>query len=67
MRNRTGSDPASGASATDDMLLFTVIIGLVVGIVLIWLARKGRQMWLLAWSVGLVLVSIVYVGYLAVG
>ena len=65
MRYRIGSDPGSGAPATDDMLLLTVILSLVVGVVLMWLARKGRQMWLLAWSAGLVVASIVYMAHLA--
>jgi len=66
MRYRIGTDPASGAPATDDMLLFTVALGLIVGIVLIWLARKGRQMWLLAWSVGLVVASLAYAGWMSI-
>jgi hypothetical protein len=65
MRYRIGDDPTSGASATDDMLLLTVVISLVVGVVLIWLARLGRQMWLMAWSVGLVLASIAYMAWAA--
>ena len=65
MRYRIGDDPASGATVTDDMLLLTVVIGLVVGIVLIWLARLGRQMWLMVWSVGLVLASIAYIAWAA--
>ena len=65
MRYRIGDDPTSGASATDDMLLLTVVISLVVGVVLIWLARLGRQMWLMAWSVGLVLASIAYIAWAA--
>lgn len=67
MRYRIGADPASGAPATDDMLLLTVVIGLITGIVLTWLARKGRQMWLLVWSAGLVLVSVAYMGYMLIG
>jgi hypothetical protein len=63
MRYRIGDDPTSGATATDDMILLTVVIGLVVGIALIWLARLGRQMWLMAWSVGLVLASITYLAW----
>ena len=65
MRYRIGDDPTSGAAATDDMLLLTVVIGLVVGIVLIWLARLGRQMWLMVWSVGLVLASTAYIVWAA--
>jgi len=65
MRYRIGDDSATGATATDDMLLLTVVIGLVVGMVLIWLARLGRQMWLMVWSVGLVLASIAYIAWAA--
>lgn len=65
MRYRIGADPASGAQATDDMLLFTVILSLIIGFVLMWLARHGRQMWLMAWSAGLVLASVAYMAWLA--
>ena len=65
MRYRVGADPASGAQATDDMLLFTMVISLIIGFVLMWLARHGRQMWLMAWSVGLVLASVAYMAWVA--
>lgn len=65
MRYRVGADPASGAQATDDMLLFTMVISLIIGVVLMWLARHGRQMWLMAWSVGLVVASVVYMAWVA--
>jgi hypothetical protein len=65
MRYRIGDDPTSGTTVTDDMLLLTVVIGLIVGIVLIWLARLGQQMWLMVWSVGLVLASIAYIAWAA--
>ena len=63
VRYRIGEDPTSGAPITDDMLLFSVVMGLVIGIALIWLARHGRQMWLFYWSVGLVISSITYIGW----
>lgn len=66
MRYRIGADPGSGAQATDDMLLLTMIFSLVIGVVLIWLARRGRQMWLMVWSVGLVIASIAYMAWMAV-
>ena len=65
MRYRIGDDPSVGAPATDDVLLLTVVISIVVGIVLIWLARLGKQMWLMVWSIGLVLSSIVYLGWVS--
>jgi len=67
MRYRIGDDPSSGAAVTDDVLLLTVVISIVIGIVLIWLARLGKQMWLMVWSVGLVLASIAYIASLALG
>ena len=66
MRYRIGADPGSGAQATDDMLLLTMIFSLVIGVVLIWLARRGRQMWLMVWSVGLVIASVAYMAWMAV-
>jgi hypothetical protein len=65
MRYRVGDDPASGTTVTDDMVLVTVVIGLIVGIVLVWLAQRGRQMWLLVWSTGLVLASLAYIAWTA--
>jgi len=47
------------------MLLFTMVISLIIGFVLMWLARHGRQMWLMAWSVGLVLASVAYMAWMA--
>ncbi len=65
MRYRIGDDPTSGTTVTDDMLLFTVIFSLVIGILLIWMARRGRQMRLVVWSAGLVLSSIAYIGWVS--
>ena len=49
------------------MLNFTVALALIIGIALLWLGRRGRVMWLQVWSVGLVVFSIAYLGYAAVG
>jgi hypothetical protein len=65
VRYRVGDDPSIGAAATDDVLLLTVVMSIVVGIVLIWLARFGKQMWLMVWSIGLVLSSIAYLAWAA--
>lgn len=45
------------------MLNFTVVLALLIGVVLLWLGRKGRVLWLQVWSAGLVVVSIAYLGY----
>lgn len=50
--------------ASDDMLLFTAFLSLVIGIILIWLGRKGKQQWMVLWSIGLVICSIGMGGYL---
>lgn len=48
------------------MLLFTVVLGFVIGLILFWLGRRGRVLWLTVWSAGLVLISFSYVlAYLA--
>ena len=49
------------------MLNFTVALGLVIGVILLWLGRKGRVMWLQVWSVGLILFSIVYLAMAVLG
>ena len=45
------------------MLLFTVSLAFVIGIILMWLGYKGKQMWLVFWSVGLIMASLSYLGY----
>ena len=40
---------------------------LAIGIVLTWLGVRGRQIWLATWSAGLIVVSLVYLGWIAVG
>ncbi|MFK7886297.1 MAG: hypothetical protein AB8G16_05470 [Gammaproteobacteria bacterium] len=49
--------------STEPWLWFTVVLSLLIGVALSWLAWRGKQRWLLVWSVGLVLSSIVYGGY----
>ena len=47
--------------ASDDMLLLTAVLGVIIGIVLTWLGRFGKQMWMVVWGIGLVGMSI-YMG-----
>ena len=42
------------------MLTFSVVLGLLIGVTLLWLGRHGRVLWLQAWSIGLIAVSIAY-------
>jgi hypothetical protein len=42
------------------MLNFTVFLALLIGLLLWWLGRKGRVLWLQVWSIGLVVFSLAY-------
>ncbi|MGH1541401.1 MAG: hypothetical protein ACRBHB_13315 [Arenicella sp.] len=44
--------------ASDDMLLFTAFLGIIIGLALTWLGRKGKIMWMTVWAIGLILCSI---------
>jgi len=48
-------------NASDDMLVLTAVIGVLVGIVLTVLGRMGKQMWMWVWGIGLIFISI-YMG-----
>ena len=49
------------------MLNFTVALALVIGVVLLWLGRRGKVMWLQVWSAGLVVFSVAYLGAAMMG
>jgi len=64
MRYRLGEDPSIAAyGSTPEWLWFTVVISLIIGVILSWLSWRGKQRWLLVWSVGLIISSLVYGGY----
>lgn len=44
--------------ASDEMLIFTAVLATVIGFILAWLGRKGRQPWMVLWSIGLIICSI---------
>jgi uncharacterized membrane protein affecting hemolysin expression len=44
--------------ASDDMLLFTAGLSIVIGVILAFLGHKGRQLWMVTWSIGLVICSV---------
>lgn len=46
--------------ASPGLLAYTVGLALLIGIFLFVIGRYGKQMWLVVWSVGLVLCSIAY-------
>jgi hypothetical protein len=49
------------------MLNFTVALALILGVILMWLGRRGRILWLQVWSIGLVAFSIAYLVAAALG
>jgi energy-coupling factor transporter transmembrane protein EcfT len=56
-------EPSTGLPYTETspgLLAFTVGIALVTGVILFFVGRYGRQLWLIVWSIGLVICSIAY-------
>jgi len=47
--------------ASDDMLLLTAVMGFFIGLILAFMGKKGKQLWMLVWGIGLVFCSI-YLG-----
>ena len=65
MRYRVGEDAANAAlTTTDHTLMLTAVLSLFIGIVLVWLGHKGRQLWLTCWSYGLIVCSVLYGGWM---
>ena len=40
------------------MLLFTALLSIIIGSILIWLGRRGKQLWMVVWSIGLIICSV---------
>jgi membrane protein YdbS with pleckstrin-like domain len=45
--------------ASDEMLLFTMVLAFAIGVILTWLGIKGKQTWMMVWSLGLIIISTV--------
>ncbi len=56
-------DPIIG----NNVLLLTAVIGLLIGIIFVIGGRFGKQLWIISWGAGLVIVSIVYIVYMLLG
>jgi hypothetical protein len=58
-RSREGDIPKEqlAVHASDDMLLLTAVLGFLIGIVLTYMGRKGKQMWMWVWGLGLIICS----------
>jgi len=44
--------------ASDNMLLFTAALSILIGVILTYLGHKGRQLWMVTWSIGLIICSV---------
>jgi hypothetical protein len=51
----------------DDMLLFTAFLSVIIGSILIYLGIKGKQLWMIVWSIGLILMSLFMSGSIIFG
>lgn len=58
-RYRIGEE-AGAPTVTDDMMLLTALFGLLVGILLTFIAKRLRQRWMVFWGGGLVVLSLGY-------
>jgi len=47
-----------------NVLMMSAVIGLIIGIIFVVGGRYGKQMWIVFWGVGLVLVSVIYIVYM---
>jgi hypothetical protein len=45
-------------NASNDMLLFTAFLSILIGFILVYLGHKGRQLWMVTWSIGLIICSV---------
>ncbi len=65
MRYRIGTDP--NKPVVDHASYFEAGLGIVVGIVLVFIALRGRQRWLAIWGGSLVVAASLYLGALLLG
>ena len=60
MRYKEGEIPPVllAKNASNDMLLFTSEIGLLIAVLMIWFGIRGKQIWMWSWGTGLVICSV---------
>ena len=51
----------------NDMLLFTAFLSVIIGSVLIYLGKRGKQLWMVVWSIGLIGMSLFMAGSIIFG
>lgn len=63
MRYRIGEDIQNlGEPVGDELVSFSAVLGLLMGVGFVIAGLRGKQIWLLFWGTGLVICSIVYLG-----
>jgi len=63
MRYRIGEDINNlGEPVRDGLVSFSVIIGLVIGIIFVVAGIRSKQVWLTFWGSGLIIASVLYIG-----
>ena len=68
MRYRSGgSGPRSAAVSQHYMVVFTVLMSLLIGVVLVRLGMYGRQRWLVFWGGTLVIAALAYLAAVWLG
>ena len=66
MRYLEGQGPDDDYAYTESMhamLTFSAALSLIIGVALLWLAIRGKVLWLKAWSIGLIVCSVAYIVY----
>ncbi|MEM9601985.1 MAG: hypothetical protein AAGA11_03935 [Pseudomonadota bacterium] len=46
--------PPNAAEAQEGIIYYTIGLGVFVGLLLLWIAWRGKQWWLIVWSAGLI-------------
>lgn len=44
--------------SSDGMLIFTAVLGVLIGVSIVFIGKKGRVLWMRVWGTGLVAFSI---------
>ena len=44
-------------NSSDGMLMLTGVMGVIIGVILVVLGRKGKQIWMWVWGYGLIFCS----------
>ncbi|KAA3630655.1 MAG: hypothetical protein DWQ08_05970 [Proteobacteria bacterium] len=65
MRYREGQEPDPHypyGKSTHIAMDFSMVLGIVIGLVLLWIGIRGKILWLKLWSIGLVVIALYILG-----